>query len=417
MKRIVVLSVFFQITLAVVSQKAILEKSCDKNQVGSSNTSNLIQNLVTVDYQYHKGRCVLKNGDVLYGFFRFNPYKSDLFNGSFLVPEMLNFPFIELKGTSGIKTRQIYFSQIVSMAIYGKDSLTNILADSTYFLYSKQNHTLLRHIYDDGLQIYDELYIIDELLNKDLNFWQEEIYTETYSTGPLTKPSMLIPVPNIKYKRTYFSRDCLDSLLFARLRTDSDYYIKWGNKILKLKKWEDLRKKVTLDPYIYNLADTLRKLESHDIYFGLLFSLSKDKLSLVPFFRPIEITLKTGVVLTGLGYVQPVNFEGFEYRGIVHFYNGKEFVFFKPTQIFNVLFESKEYIPIYDSWNKFYVMAYRWDFENKEYRIVKEITTNDNFFNFSYEYKYRIYQHKKDEKWTWLSGQGIVNDFMKYGER
>jgi hypothetical protein len=235
----------------------------------------------------------------------------------------------------------------------------------------------------------------------------------------ISYPSMKTGTFSRSYDQQTPAWELVDSLVYADLRRGETFYTRVEDKIKKLKDWDDVANRFNIDQYMRSLADTLRKFDSRDIYFGLLFSYSKDKLKLVPFFRNIEITMDDGRKLTGLGYVQPSCYMGNSYRGIVHYYDGSRFTFFKPYDIREVMFENKQYIPVYDNWCKFWVMAFRWNYNGVEYRVSEEVVPLNNFYNFSAYYKHRIYEEKKGESWKWISGpdgSGLINDYNRQGD-
>jgi hypothetical protein len=368
-----------------------------------------IPTMVTIDYQFHKGRCVLKTGKILEGNFRFDVSAKNVMN-HYHSSKILKAPVIEFNDPEN----KIRPKDILTLTLEGKDSLLPTHSpDSTFFTYSQAYSQLLRLNFDNGIQTYDELYIVDELDKQKLVFW-------AVNTRLTSSPSNMTGSVSVSYDELPPAWEFVDSLVYADLRRGETFYAKVDDKILKLKDWDDVSKNFRIDPYIRNLADTLRKFESRDVFFGLVFSYSKEKLKQVPFFRNIEISLEDGRKVTGLGYVQPSCYMGYSYRGIVHYYDGKQFTFFKPGEIKKVIFENREYIPVYDNWYKFYLMAFRWIYNDTEFRVVEEVEPLNNFYNYSDYYKHRIYEKKKGDTWKWVSGpdgNGLINDYNKQSDK
>lgn len=390
-------------------QVAVLYKANDKLPAFQNPFKRAkIPTMVTVDYQFHKGRCVLKTGKILEGNFRFNISAGNLIS-HYLDGKRSKMPILEFNDP---QTR-IRIKEIVTLALEGKDSqLPTHSTDSTFFIYSEEYSALLRLNFDNGIQIYDDLCFVDELNKNELVFW-------AVNHSVVSSPAAQTGTFSTSYDQLPPAWEFVDSLVYADLRRGETFYAKADQQFMKLKDWDDVSKSYRFDPYIRNLADTLRKFDSRDIYFGLLFSYLNDKLKLVPFFRNIEITLEDGRKLKGLGYVQPSCYTGYSYRGIVHYYDGRQFTFYKPYEIREVMFESKQYSPVYDNWFKFWVMAFKWEYNGTEYRVSEEVVPLNNFFNYSVFYKHRIYEKKKGESWKWISGpddSGLINDYNNQRE-
>jgi hypothetical protein len=140
-----------------------------------------IPNMVTVDYQFHAGNCLLKSGKTIRGWFSFAPYA-----------EKFSFYF----GTKLKRRNELYFKsaensppdsipqdKISRLALAGKDSSVYTSEDSTVFIYNDKEDALLRLRSEKPVPFYDDQLIVDELCNRHLTFWKESAHLNVYSGG------------------------------------------------------------------------------------------------------------------------------------------------------------------------------------------------------------------------------------------
>jgi len=294
-----------------------------------------LPNMVTIDYQFHAGSCQLRDGKTIRGFFSFAPYakKFNFFYGNKL--KRRNEVYYKVAENS--LPDSIYHDKISRLALAGKDSSVYTNVDSTIFIYNDIEDALLRLRSDKPVRFYDDQLIVDELCTRHLTFWKETAHFNVHSVGFGTN-TMSGGSTTYTYSRAKAVWEWVDAAAYRQLRSTDEIFYEWQGGIVKIRNWKDVKGIFPIDPYIQDVAEVFHRNRQRDVAFGILFSSAEDKLSLVPFFKKIEIVLANGTTLKGSGFIQPFRDGTFYKTGYVHFHDGKNFSLIRPEEIQTVMY-------------------------------------------------------------------------------
>jgi len=365
-----------------------------------------IPNMVSVEYQYHAGICTLKNGKVLTGWFKFDHYEPrfNFFKGTRLKrhDELLH------KSNIDFLPDTVEYSSIQRLTMAGKDSSVFTGTDSTLFMFSDKLDKLIRLRAEKPVKIFDDLLIVDELNHQHLAFWTESSHVQGGSWSPVSgfgTPG----TSSTSYSRAKPVWSWVDADVYRELRTTDEVYYSWQDKLIRIKSWDEAKEKFTIDPYILRVAEILKKNRPRDIAFAILYSMTTNKLTLLPFFHEAELTLADGRSVRGFGYVQPYRVNGFEKTGYLHFYDGENMKLYNPSEIESITVNHHTYKPLFDNFNKKEYLGFPWVYEGVEYLIVEGAWFEENpgFYNQGGEPRTLIMKPKKNGTYE-VSESGAV---------
>jgi hypothetical protein len=347
--------------VVTIGQEAILYKSYIPYYVKNAHRpENALPNIITVDFQYHPGKAILKDGKKINGWFCFGGFerKPSVKFGMKLKESTRVF---YKKDTNVSQPEILDEDDFLRLSLAGKDEQVFTSVDSTLFL--KKDGKLLRLKADKPFPFYDNLRIVDELKNHNFFFWNQ-LENITGSAAGSQKVTVM-------YLKAQPLMDWVDAAAYRQLRyTDMIYFERYG-EIKRIKKWDDISGVFQIDPYIRDIGKLSYKDGPYDIDFAITFSLSRDKLAMVPFFDNIEINLKDGRQLKGTGLVIPFDMILPPGTGSVTFFDGNKFLLLAPEQIRSVNFRNKVYQPVFNRFYKTWFMAYPWKFEGNQYFVAE----------------------------------------------
>jgi hypothetical protein len=407
---------FFADTPHLFSQTASLTRSGNFHTVHSEDSVPPLKSkvpdpdFVTVDYQFHPGKCQLQNGETLQGWFCFFSYaqKFNLFFGQKMKrkDEML------FKATENSLPDTIRLDKIDRLALAGKDSSVYTMGDSTIFIFSYNNDKLLRLRSEKPVRIYDDLPVVDELFNHKLTFWCESVESNIQRSS---HTGIMYGNTTLYYCRAKPIWEWVDTGTYRQLRTTEELFYEWKGALMRITNWKGLKGMFTIDPYILKVAEIFHRNSPSDVAFGILFSYSENKLSLLPFFREIEIRLLNGQTLKGSGFIQPYRTGWYGKPSCVHFFDGKNFSLFFPEEILSISYLNRKYQPVFDSYGKSWYLGFSYEFDNKTYCVAEGHSPpgKSGFFNQDGEPVFLIFSQKKNGKYFLENDKDLWNAFNK----
>lgn len=379
--------------------------------------SDSVPNAVSIGYQPHMGRCMFKDGRSVKGEIRFvDTHTQFSEEGISAVKESLNPDGFILRSLQSGTLSQHGFEAVKYIVLEGKENAIALPFDSTVFIYSEEYKRLLRLCFFEGVQLYDELLITDELDQHKLFFWKVLTHS-SYNTNPVTGMTVSIPVngiEDIRGARPVW--EWVDDDVYPKLRKSEFYYMPDGKRIIRIRKWKDIPDHVSMDPYIVELGKKLYKNTPQDISFAIMFSNASDKLHFVPFFDTIQIFLGSGEFREGMGYIQPAFYSEIKVSGLIHLFDGSSFTLYDPSDIDSVYFHHQWHYPIWDNFCLKFVIGTPWTHKSKTYMIVEEGLDQKSFFNCPNDLSFRIYTTRNGEKWSWVIDEVLEKDYLEYLE-
>lgn len=408
MNRYLLLPVFsFLVCTCGFAQEAMLYRSdyLYYKDLGSGYPEETLPNMSTVDFRYHQGHAKLEDGRTLEGWFCFAPY-GKTFN--FLTAQKLKHKSVVYykKELNGDVQETIPNEDLIKLTVAGKDSTVFTHGDSTFFL--RKNNMLLRLRSDKPFPFYDNLFIVDELGSKHLLFWRRLIHEYKIQKGTTSA--------YFTYSEARPVWGWVDISTYRQLRTSAEIFYEWQGKLEKIKKWDDVKGKFHIDPFILKVAELLDKDDPYDIGFGITFSVSENKIQLLPFFEKMSVKLKDGRELNGLGYIIPLHYRSLKEKpGYTAFYDGKNFFLFKPDEINSLNYRDRKYTPAHVKLLNWCYMSYPWEYKGIKYQVAEGFI-NDNkkgFFDQEGVPSYVILTMKKSGIYGYEGSDKLEEELLK----
>jgi hypothetical protein len=267
---------------------------------------------------------------------------------------------------------------------------------------------LLRLRSDKPFPFYDNLFIVDELGSKHLLFWRRLIHEYKIQKGTTSA--------YFTYSEARPVWGWVDISTYRQLRTSAEIFYEWQGKLEKIKKWDDVKGKFHIDPFILKVAELLDKDDPYDIGFGITFSVSENKIQLLPFFEKMSVKLKDGRELNGLGYIIPLHYRSLKEKpGYTAFYDGKNFFLFKPDEINSLNYRDRKYTPAHVKLLNWCYMSYPWEYKGIKYQVAEGFI-NDNkkgFFDQEGVPSYVILTMKKSGIYGYEGSDKLEEELLK----
>ncbi len=379
-------------------------QNCNQGGTRIMIKKSLMVEIYAVDYQFHGGFCILKDGSRLEGGFCYRPYKSNL-HGS-VSPRLKEYPghVFEFKLDGSQDVERIPMRKIQYLQMAGRDSELEP-GDSTNFYYIDECNALMRLIYDKEIKVYDDIMITDEFNKSQTHKWEclspsgrapKTIFTDVFVSNPESS------VDNRGY-------------LMAMRHTEK-YCVEKNGVRTKVNSFKKLKRSVELPVQLQTIRNTIGKKNFVDYSFMLKYTLANDKEDFLFFFKDAEIEFENGEKENVKAYINPINASQDIYDNYVFLLKNDQLEMVSVSEIKRLTFADTEYSKIVDSFSRKEFMARLLEKEGVNYAFVPKFLFNGNFFNYSDEELFYIYKKGRKNKYKLdlSSGEGIVKDVKTF---
>ena len=278
-----------------------------------------------IKYEFHKGIALTKSDMPLVGEFKYTESKN----------EVPYYEFIDYEAEG--RKKKVALSMIKQLTLAGAERGISARNDSTEFVWIDRFKDLYRAVRKGNLLLYDNSRIVDEPYEY------------------LTDYILLAGRENYPYKIISKLSD------IEPLMVDKPYFMASAKATNRLKT-EDFRVIIYLTD-LFNDADPMRVLR----------------------WDTLQIETKDGKIVTGRGYIQPLDIRD-EYvklgNAYLHFYNfnTNSFELYDQQQIKTIKQNGEIYLPAYYSVAGKKFFCTNWKYNDDNYMVARRIIQSNNYF-------------------------------------